>query len=217
MQNLLWIPGFYLLILFGKIQISGKHNLAPLREKLIFTSNHASELDGILVLSTFFPFSRFMPMMFVSREQSFYKPTFFKRILFLGNGTVFRALGAYPAIVGLKDYSKSLTVHTEYLKQGGRVCIFPEGKIKSPGEKAEAKGGVGYLVYETDATVVPYRISGAEYLNWKSFFSRSHNIQVDILPPVRAQDLKSGLDGASPENFKFIAQKILSIIHEYKD
>lgn len=213
LQNLLWIPGMFLLIVFGRLSIKGRNNLRGLKGPLIFTSNHTSELDGILILSTLGLFSKYIPLVFVSREPTFYTPTLFKRILFLGNGGVFRALGAFPAIAGLRDYEKSLESHINFLKNSHRICIFPEGKIVHGGVMSNAKGGIGYLIHATNATVVPFKIDGAMELNWFSFFMMRHHISIKILPPVPASEFMLSSNTIGPEQCKETAKKILMMLY----
>ncbi len=180
---------------------------------LIFASNHMSELDGILILAAFGVFSPLTPLIYVSREKSFYRQTLFKKFLFLGGGAVFRALGGYPAIVGLKDYSKSLAMHEDILKQGNRVCIFPEGKIPNPNEERPIKGGIGYLVCSAKAKVVPFRVCGGYDLNWKTFFGGKLNLSIEVLPPLDHDALIRGENLGSVDTYKNISRKILKVIY----
>jgi long-chain acyl-CoA synthetase len=216
MQHAMWIPGRILLHVFGHLKITGREHLRGLSGPIIFAGNHMSELDGILILAAFGPFSRLTPLIYVSREKSFYKQTLFKKFLFLGGGAIFKALGAYPAIVGLKDYSKSLKVHEDILRRGNSICIFPEGKIISANEERPVKGGVGYLIHSTRATVVPFRVSGVHDLGWKTFFCGSLKMRVDVLPPLSAENLIDKDTPPSPETYKNISRRLLKVIYSAK-
>lgn len=215
--DLLWLPGMFLLIFFARLKIVGRENLKSVKGPLLFASNHTGELDGILILSSFSLFSKFIPLVFVSREPSFYNRTLLKRILFLRDSMVFKALGAYPAKVGLKDYSKSLAEHSKLLQSNHRVCIFPEGKIVDHNAPPHAKGGIGFLVADTHATVVPYYVEGASNVNWGSFFSRQHSITVRILPPLLATELLEKTHHIQPpDQYKEIANIIINTIYNNK-
>jgi 1-acyl-sn-glycerol-3-phosphate acyltransferase len=73
------------------------------------------------------------------------------------------ALGAFPIRRGESDEAAMETARV-ILEQGGVVGIFPEGTRVRPGPLGEPKRGVGRLVLETGAPVVPVAILGTERL-----------------------------------------------------
>jgi len=100
-----------------------------------------------------------------SHAKVIYKPTFFK------------AWGAYPVYVGVKNYEKSLRNHIDILKnKKGSVCIFPEGKVTKDGNLQDFKGGVAFLAQHTGASVVPVRILGVHKITLREFFLRKRNV-----------------------------------------
>ena len=73
------------------------------------------------------------------------------------------ALGAFPIRRGDSDEDAMETARV-ILEQGGVVGIFPEGTRVRPGPLGEPKRGVGRLVLETGAPVVPIALVGTERL-----------------------------------------------------
>ena len=71
------------------------------------------------------------------------------------------ALGAFPIRRGESDEDAMETARV-ILERGGAVGIFPEGTRVRPGPLGEPKRGVGRLVLETGAPVVPVAILGTE-------------------------------------------------------
>src|SRR5687767_3100114 len=71
------------------------------------------------------------------------------------------ALGAFPICRGESDEEAMETARV-ILERGGVVGIFPEGTRVRPGPLGEPKRGVGRLVLETGAPVVPVSIIGTE-------------------------------------------------------
>jgi acyl-[acyl-carrier-protein]-phospholipid O-acyltransferase / long-chain-fatty-acid--[acyl-carrier-protein] ligase len=52
----------------------------------------------------------------------------------------------------------------EYLQQGGRLVLFPEGRISSTGSLMKLFDGTGFLIFKTHAKVITACIRGAERL-----------------------------------------------------
>jgi 1-acyl-sn-glycerol-3-phosphate acyltransferase len=73
------------------------------------------------------------------------------------------ALGAFPIRRGESD-DEAMETARLILEQGGVVGIFPEGTRVRPGPLGEPKRGVGRLVLETGAPVVPVAVLGTERL-----------------------------------------------------
>ncbi|MDE1975532.1 MAG: 1-acyl-sn-glycerol-3-phosphate acyltransferase [Patescibacteria group bacterium] len=51
--------------------------------------------------------------------------------------------------MGMYDYSKAMPHHEGIIRDGGSVCIFPEGRTTKDGNIGEGKGGVAYLAWAT--------------------------------------------------------------------
>src|SRR3989344_3555052 len=153
LQRLAWGPLRASMSFFCSLKIRGLENVKNIKGNMIIASNHSSELDPLLIVACLPFFSRHLPLFFTSREKDFYASMGWKRIIY--GGTFFRMMGAYRAYVGLKNYELALRHHLKFIGEGKNVCIFPSGKRNLNGEMPKAKGGVSFLVRETQLPVIP--------------------------------------------------------------
>lgn len=175
---------------FARIRVLGRENMHGLSRGAIFAVNHSSELDPILVPATLNPFSRLMPMFYISRERSFYpraKKGGFAKYFY--GGLFFKLWGAYPALVGTGDYEIALRYHVKILERGKSVCIFPEGRKTRDGSLGEGKSGVAYLLWRTGAPVVPVAIREHYQMGLRDFLARRHSIVVSYGIPIMREEL----------------------------
>jgi acyl-[acyl-carrier-protein]-phospholipid O-acyltransferase/long-chain-fatty-acid--[acyl-carrier-protein] ligase len=79
----------------------------------------------------------------------------------------------------------------EYLRHGGRLVLFPEGRMSCTGSLMKLFDGTGFLIAKTHAKVITAYIRGAGHLpfsrnpNRKSWFSRISVHFSDLLQPPR--------------------------------
>lgn len=197
------LPVRLLFRVFTRLEINGVENIKSLKPGVIIAANHTSELDPIL-LTFIFPFrSKLLPLFFVSMKKGLYSNMSFIKNLLYG-GWFFKFWGAYPAILGAKNYELSLQNHILLLDDNRSVCIFPEGGRSKDGTIREAKGGVGYLSYRTNKPVVPVAIRGAINTSFWKFISFQRKIEINIGKPMYPSDL-------------FIDPKNIIISFEYDD
>ncbi len=78
----------------------------------------------------------------------------------------------------------------EYLKTGGRLVLFPEGRISTTGSLMKLFDGTGFLLHHTQAKVITAYLRGAHRLPWsrnsdhKQLFPRlSVHFGDTLLPP----------------------------------
>ena len=77
----------------------------------------------------------------------------------------------------------------EYLQQGGRLVLFPEGRLSSTGSLMKLFDGTGFLIFKTHAKVITAYIRGAHRLPFspnpgrKQWFPRLSVHFSDILAP----------------------------------
>lgn len=66
----------------------------------------------------------------------------------------------------------------EYLQSGGRLVLFPEGRLSCTGSLMKLFDGTGFLIFKTGAKVITAHICGAQRLpfsrspGWKQWFPR---------------------------------------------
>lgn len=186
LQHLAWGPLRLSMRIFCSLKIRGAENIEGLTGNVIIASNHTCELDPLLIVACLPFFSPHLPLIFVSREKSFYKKNWGT---FMYGGTFFRMMGAYQAYVGLKNYDQALRHHLEAIKDGYTVCIFPTGKIYLSYEQARAKGGASFLAQKTSLPIIPVLIQGIEQLTFSDFLKGKRKLTVTFGAPLYAKDI----------------------------
>lgn len=211
LQSLIWIPTRVTFGLFVHFKIEGLENLSGTNGPLIFSANHSSEWDVILIPSALPMFSRFTPMFYTAAEDKAFKnsATFGWRSYIYG-GKFFKAWGAYPVYSGNKDYAFALRNHIKILQDNGSLCIFPEGYLSRDGSMGKAHGGVGFLSHRTQAPIVPVTISGVYNSSMKSFLMRKLYFKIHFGKPIPFPTAWEG--ELPPEEYKKYGQQILSIV-----
>jgi len=187
LQRIIWVPIRILLTVFCSLEIKGIENLKGIRSNVIIASNHASELDPVIIAGCLPFFSRHLPLFFTSREKEFYKNMGWKKIIY--GGTFFKMWGAHQAYVGLKNYEQALRNQLKIIQGGKTVSIFPSGKRVLKGETIKAKGGVSYLARATQLPIMPILIQGAGRITTREFFLRKRKITVIFGEPIYAKDI----------------------------
>jgi len=181
-QKLPWVPTRLFLALFSNFEVRGLENLKEIKKNAIFACNHASETD-IFLLPAAIPFwSHFSPMFYTSRENEFYGGSGWRRHFY--GGILFKILGSYPVVVGLRDYKKALVNQIRIVNNGRNLCVFPEGRTTPNGIIQPAKGGVAYLSYLTKVPIIPVRIDGTFRFSAKNFFMRKIKLSVSFGKPI---------------------------------
>lgn len=189
-QRLVWLPLRLSMLVFFSLEIKGIENVKNLKGNMIIASNHLSELDPLLIVSIFPFFSRNIPIIYVSRQKSFYTSddwAKWKRIVY--GGIFFEMIGAYPSYKGLKNYKIALHHHLEVTENRRNVAIFPYGGIVRSQKKPRAGGGVSFLAYETKLPILPLKISGTEDITLQNIFSRKKKITFTFGDPLYARDI----------------------------
>ena len=134
---------------------------------VMLVSNHRSFIDPFIL-----GLCNRRPVYYVAKEELFkFKPL----------GWFLSSLGAFPVRRGAADADMIETAKA-ILKRGDPVLIFPEGTRVRPGALGQPHRGVGRLVLETGATVVPVAMIGTEAIR-KGLRIRPHKIRVRIGAP----------------------------------
>lgn len=189
-QRLVWIPLRLLMIVCFSLEIKGIENVKNLKGNMIIASNHLSEFDPLLIVSTLPFFSRNIPIIYVSRQKSFYTSddwAKWKQILY--GGIFFEMIGAYPSYKGLKNYKLALPHHLEVIKNKKNVAIFPYGGIVRSQKKPRVGGGISFLAYETKLPILPLKISGTEHITLQNIFSGKKKITFTFGNPLYAKNI----------------------------
>jgi 1-acyl-sn-glycerol-3-phosphate acyltransferase len=203
---------FVLYKIFIKLEIAGKENLIGLSGPIILAPNHTGELD-VTALPLALPFfSALNPIYFVMSTSKRFRtaPNFGWRQHIYGS-YLLSLLGGVSINSGHEDYTVSLAEHVNLLKNKRTVCIFPEGKCTKTGEFGPARGGLGYLVYVSGATVVPIAIDTFFKMTWPEFLAGRRKVTIKIGRPMEAGDIiPPEAKNLTAEDFRSAAQIILN-------
>lgn len=201
LQKIVWIPTRLFLIFFAKLEVRGLENLKDLKGKVVFVSNHSSELDPILLPAALPFFSPLSPIFYTSREKEFYERNSLLKWLFYREW-FFEIWGAHQIQVGKHDYEKSLKKHEEILNRGGSLLVFPEGQKTKDGNLLPIHGGAGYLARATGAPIVPLSTKGVFKIKLSDFFFRRAKIILTFSAPVVPLS----------DDYKTEVQKVMDVI-----
>lgn len=211
MQKLGYIVFYPLHRLFVDMEIRGRENLVGLNGPIILASNHTGEMDTMTIHMVFPFFSRFFPIYYITSPVIKYN-TFGWRSYIYGQ-TFFQLFGGYAVHSGFKDYSISLEDQIYLLEKGHTVQIYPEGKMTKDGKMSPARGGLGYMVYKTGATVLPVAVDTFYNLSWKDYFAKKRKVTVTILKPLTENEIATALE-PKVEDYRYTGQLVLNKIEE---
>ena len=154
--------------LFMKIfyhpKIEGLENISQ-NEKIILAGIHINNLDPFLLIS-----STKRSIHFLAKKELWSFPT----------KIIIANMGLIPVDRSIKD-STPLHVASEYLKQNGVICIFPEGTTEKGRGILPFKIGAVKLAKETNTKIVPFVIKG----KYKIF---GHNLKIIFGKPIMIKD-----------------------------
>jgi 1-acyl-sn-glycerol-3-phosphate acyltransferase len=144
-----------------QVHISGVENLHNIKGPLIIASNHRGPYDGIWIWYYLALMNRkkVISMYFVTGARFFKQPIV---------GWYLRQMKCFPVDRGMGI--QVLDPMVAALKNGEMVGIFPEGKMqKTIHERGDAKRGVGYLIAQSEASVLPIYINYHKKLRYLPF------------------------------------------------
>lgn len=181
---LCWSLSRLVLILYNRTSVSGRGKIPP-EGPCLLIANHASNLDPVIVATSFNRRLRFM-----AKKELFDVP---------GLGWLIRHLGSYPVQRGTADRS-AFRATIELLREGEAILIFPEGTRTHDGSLQAFNPGVAILALSTPGVaVLPIYIDGSYRALGRGVpFPRPNRIRVRVGDPFPA-DALPGLpqDGAA--------------------
>ena len=135
----------------------------------IVASNHRSFFDPLIIATM----TR-RPMYYVAKHELF--------DLHPLVGWLLSALGAFPVHRGNGDQDMIATAK-KLLARGELVLIFPEGTRNRPGPLGRPRRGVGRLVLESGAPMIPVAIFGTDAIR-RGWRLRPHKVRVRAGRPL---------------------------------
>lgn len=128
----------------------------PATGPVIIISNHVSYMDGPIINA-----GCERHVHYVIDEDIYHAP---------GVNFVMTRARAIPIAPNRKSVEKAFDMISQILKDGGVVCIFPEGFLTFTGGLGRFRPGIESIIKRDPVPIVPIAISGL----WGSVFSRQH-------------------------------------------
>ena len=214
LQKMLFIIFYPIFRIFMGLEIKGRENLKGLKKPLILVANHTGEFDTIAVPMILGMFHPFWPIYFVSGSKELYKNSYNDFRKHLMGGFLFNIFGGYEIYPGQRSYAVSLRNHVNLLKSGRNICIYPEGRITRDGKiSKDLRGGLGYLVFETRATVVPVAVNTFYNLSFGDLFSFKRKLILTVGKPISADELITKVNDEA-EDFHAVSRRVMDIIEK---
>ena len=184
--------------------VSSLYAYTALRARSI-DAEHVPETGAVILAPNHFSYmDHFLIAIFIRRK-----------VRFMAKSQLFRPVaqwiymqgGVFPVRRGARDEEAFVTAET-ILARGGAVAMYPEGGRSRTGTLADrARPGVGRLVLDTGAAVVPIAIHGSSKIrNWKRL--RFPRVRVQFGEPLRF----AAEPGSSRERQQEIADAIFAEI-----
>ncbi len=169
----------FLLKLLFRIEVTGREHYFAAGDRVIIAPNHQSFLDPFL-LAVLTP----------------EKPAFAMNV-FQAEKWYFRRLDLLVKLYRL-DPSKPMSMKSliKDVQKGGKVVIFPEGRITTTGGVMKMYDGASLIAEKTGAMILPVRIDGAEYSKLSNIGHLVKRrwfptIRVAFLPPVSSENINA--------------------------
>lgn len=154
-----------------RVRVEGLSNIPP--RPCIFTANHASNLDPLVLLPA------------LPRRVSIFAKQELFRIPIFASGM--RLAGFIPVERGSREAAGGVAVAVERLKSGLSLVIFPEGTRSPDGHLRPFRKGAFAIAIEAAVPVVPVSIIGTyRSLRRDSWIVRSGEVTVRFGPAVDA-------------------------------
>ncbi len=194
----IFIVRFYVNI-FYRHHVYGKEQFP--RGGGIICSNHTSFLDPPLI-----GISCPGEVHFLGRDSLFHFRPF---------GWFIGKLNTHPVKRG-KGNAQAFKMTMQFVREGSKVVLFPEGRRSPDGQLHKGQLGVGMLVHRLDCQVIPVYIDGAyEIWNTKRKFPKLFGKTACVFgSPITFKDL---LDVEKKEAQTEIADRIMVKIAELRD
>ncbi len=165
------------------------------KEPLIIAPNHRSYIDPPLIASL-----SPEPLVFLAKKE-----------LFEGRlkNWLFRNMNAIPVDRSKADFN-ALNEAVTRLKEGCKVCIFPEGRRAPERGFLKPKPGIGYLVAKTKVPVVPVYIHNSTDIlssDNKHFRIPKREVIVIFGKPIEFGNVED-----SPRGYKEVANLVMDEI-----
>jgi 1-acyl-sn-glycerol-3-phosphate acyltransferase len=181
----------------NRLTVVGRERV-PAGGGYLFLSNHQSMLEGHTIAVALLPRRAWFPS-----KAEFYTTVLRAFLYTLGTG-----LHAIPVRRGERDM-QAVRLMRELLASGESILLFPEGTRSRDGRLGPGKPGVGALVIDTGAPVIPVYVSGFGGGSQASRFGRELLVYFG-----RPTSLTEGLEDQTPHaSRRIVADRAMEAIH----
>ena len=171
----------WLLVLMYRVELTGLDNYMKAGKRVLIVVNHTSFLDPLL-LGVFLPDNITFAINTQISQRWWLKP-------FLRLSHVFPMDPTHP--LSLKDL-----IH--HLEHDTKTVIFPEGRISVTGSLMKIYDGTGMVADKSKATILPIRISGAQYTH---FSKLQRIVRLRLFPKITIH-ISTPTHISAPDNLK---------------
>jgi len=163
---------FIALKIFTRLEIEGQENIKEIEDhSVIFASNHNSYVDSGISAAAMpkngVYIKKIAPLRFLVMDKYFSWKIPPIRIFLEAMGSI-RVKKAKIRSEGHSHLHHVLSEPVKFLKQGGKIWIYPEGGFHQNGEPKKTRVGVAFLHQQTGAPILPVRIMGNDNIMSKT-------------------------------------------------
>jgi len=134
---------------FVRVEKTGSRNI-PRHGRVILAGNHPSVADPVLLFG-----GLRRNLCFLAAEFLFRQPMLGQLLGWMGHVRVER---------GTEQALEAVAFGERVLEHDGVVVIFPSGHLTRTGERYQAKTGVARMAFATGSPVVPFYLTGTEWI-----------------------------------------------------
>ncbi len=176
----------------------------PMTGPVIIASNHRSFFDSIIL-----PATSPRPITFLAKAEYFTGRGFIGAV----NRTFFTAAGTIPVDRNqARAAQASLDIALDVLRRDGAFGIYPEGTRSRDGRLYRGHTGIGHLVLESGAPVVPVALKGTERIQpVGSHVIRPAKVSVEYGPALHLAERFADMPRGKAR--REIADEIMAAIH----
>jgi len=177
-----WIR--FCLFFVTRVKVEGLENV-PSEGPVLVIVNHASNIDGMLLMAYVIPPTR-RPMRWLGKEEALRWPFF---------GWVMKVNGVFAVRRDAGDLEAFKTAK-KVLDDGGELAIFPEGSRSPDGALREAKEGATLLAVRSGAPILPIALIGTHRFWPRGRFPRPFRRMAIRVGPTFTLTMAKGGDRA---------------------
>jgi len=194
-----------ILKLFFRLKVQGLENV-PKKGPYIIASNHASYIDGFVVVASL-PSRSFWNLYSIGLQTYFTGPL----------GSFAKIAHAIP--IDRETYlQKALQMAAYILRKGKSLLIFPEGGRSYDGKLMEFKRGMGILALELNVPVIPAYIKGAyEALPRGRMWPKFTGITITFGNPFCLSDLDMTRKPGGMDEYRYFVNELRKKVEVLKD